>query len=78
MKTLDLDIKGMHCASCSSLINITLENLKGVKNPAVNLLTNSASMQIDESAISPETIVKKIEQLGYKAFIAEGGEKKKP
>ena len=78
MKKLRFDIKGMHCASCSSLIELSFKNLKGVNNVSVNLLTNSADLEIDETVISTDDIITIIENLGYKAAPAGEGEKKKP
>ncbi|MBN2857071.1 MAG: cation transporter [Candidatus Delongbacteria bacterium] len=78
MKKLRFDIKGMHCASCSAVIELTFKNFKGVNSVSVNLLTNSADFEIDESAISADDIITVIGNLGYKASIAAEGEKKKP
>jgi copper chaperone CopZ len=77
-KVLKFNIKGMHCASCSALIEISLKNKKGIENVSVNLLTNSASMSIDNIEIDPSDVIPIIENLGYKAALAEEGEKKKP
>lgn len=78
MKKLKFDIKGMHCASCSAVIELSFKNLKGINSVSVNLLTNSADFEIDETAISPDDIITIIDNLGYKASLAEEGEKKKP
>jgi copper chaperone CopZ len=77
LKSLKFDIKGMHCASCSSLIQMSLKNLNGVKNVSVNLLTNSAVIEADETEVKPEDIIQIIENAGFSAQISEG-EKKKP
>lgn len=78
MKKLRFDIKGMHCASCSALIELSFKNLKGINKTSVNLLTNSADFEIDETFVSSDDIITIIENLGYKASLAEEGEKKKP
>lgn len=77
-KEVKLNIKGMHCASCSALIELSLKNKKGIEDPAVNLLTNSASMIIDDNEINTADIIQIIEDLGYKSESAEEGEKKTP
>jgi copper chaperone CopZ len=77
-KEFKLNIIGMHCASCSALIELSLKNKKGIEDPAVNLLTNSASMILDDSEVKPDDIIKIIDGLGFKAFLAEEGEKKTP
>lgn len=68
----------MHCASCAALIEISLKNKKGIENVSVNLLTNTATMIIDDNQIKTADIVQIIENLGYKAEIAEEGGTKKP
>jgi len=77
-KELNFNISGMHCASCSALIEISLKNKNGIEEPSVNLLTNSASMIIDDNQIKTADIIQIIENLGYKAEPAEEGGKKKP
>jgi copper chaperone CopZ len=77
VKTFRFDIKGMHCASCSSLVQMSLKNLKGVKDVSVNLLTNSAVIEADETSVTPEDIIEVIGNAGFSAQISEG-EKKKP
>lgn len=75
-KDLKIDIKGMHCASCSALIELSLKNKNGINGCSVNLVTNSASVEIDDSLIQTEDVIKIIENSGYKAEINEGGKKK--
>ena len=77
-KELNFNIYGMHCASCSALIEISLKNKNGIENVSVNLLTNTATMTVDENEIKTADIIQIIENLGYKAELAEEGEKKKP
>ena len=77
-KHINIDIKGMHCASCSSLVTLSLKNRKGVEDVSVNLLTNSAALIIDDREIDVPDIVEIINDLGYKASLAEEGVKKKP
>jgi len=76
-KYINIDIQGMHCASCSAIIEMTLKNKKGIESISVNLLSGSASMIYDDSEIKPEDITGIINDLGYKAFTAEEGVKKK-
>ncbi len=55
----------MHCASCSSLIEMTLKKIEGVFSIEANYGTETAKISFDESKISPEMLSKKIEPLGY-------------
>ena len=49
MKKTTLDITGMHCASCSTLINRALDKSDAVKNVNINLTTNKATIEFDET-----------------------------
>jgi Cu+-exporting ATPase len=69
-KKITLDITGMHCASCATLITNKLKKEPGVSYANVNLATEKASVDFDESKTSEERVIKAIESLGdYKAKI---------
>lgn len=65
MITKTYNIRGMHCASCSSLIEMTLKKIEGVVSVEANYATETAKISFDETRISPENLSKKIEPLGY-------------
>jgi Cu+-exporting ATPase len=70
MKRINLDITGMHCASCATLITKRLEKEPGVSYANVNLTTEKASVDFDENKTSENNIINIIESLGdYKAKI---------
>ena len=58
-------VKGMHCASCASIIERTVGKMEGVKEVAVNNVTEQAKISLDEEKASLESINKKISPLGY-------------
>ena len=58
-------IKGMHCASCASIIERTVKKLDGVENIEVNPGTENAKITFDTSKTNPESFNKKLEPLGY-------------
>lgn len=64
MKKLNLTIKGMHCASCSKLIQSELED-KGIKAQVQE--SGKASIEFDEKKISEQQIKDIIKKLGYQA-----------
>ncbi|MAG08464.1 heavy metal translocating P-type ATPase [Candidatus Woesearchaeota archaeon] len=72
MKTTNLQITGMHCASCATIINKSLTKAKGVKESNVNFSTNKATVLFDETQLSEEVIMKIIEDKGYKAMLSTG------
>ncbi len=71
MRKTELQITGMHCASCAAKINKTLDNLKQVKKANVNFSTAKATI-IHSKHIIPKQLIKKVESLGFKASIAKG------
>ena len=73
MKKIEVDIVGMHCASCSTIIEKTLNKKEGVK-ATVNLTTNKASVNFDEKTSSEKEIIESINKRGYGASIASENE----
>jgi len=65
------NIKGMHCASCASIIEKTLKTTEGVNSVEVNFGTETAKISHDESKITPHELSKKIEPLGYSLSASE-------
>ena len=61
------DITGMHCSACSSRIDKVVGKQKGVEQISVNLLKNNMYVTFDESVISTEDIIAKVEKLGFGA-----------
>jgi Cu+-exporting ATPase len=64
---LEMDIEGMHCASCSTRIERTLAAMDGVSGARVNLAAESASATYDPSRVDPEDITAAIAELGFTA-----------
>ena len=62
---ITLPITGMHCESCSSTITRHLKKMDGILAAEVSLATEYASVTFDASALSEETIVDKIRDLGF-------------
>ncbi len=58
-------IKGMHCASCASIIEKTFKKTAGVESVQVNYGTETAKVSFDKTKTSAESLSKKIEPLGY-------------
>lgn len=61
-----LQITGMTCAACATRIEKGLNKIDGVK-AAVNLALETAHVEYDPSKVGTEDMIKKVEQLGYKA-----------
>ncbi len=58
-------VKGMHCASCASIIERTLKKIEGVEDVAVNYGTETAKIRFDETKTNPRLLSQKVEPLGY-------------
>ncbi len=64
-------IKGMHCASCASVIEKTIKKIDGVEDIIVNNVTENAKIFFDNSKINPEQFNQKLEPLGYSLIISK-------
>ncbi len=65
--TKQLEIEGMHCASCVQAVEKSLKNLDGVGNASVNLATESATVEFDPSQVDVERLRKAVSDAGYEA-----------
>lgn len=71
MEKMKLDITGMHCGACATLIQMSVSELEGVKSAFVDYNAKKAELEIDPAKVKKEDIFKKIEEVGYKAAVAE-------
>ena len=62
-------VRGMHCASCSSMIEKTFKKIDGVESVEVNYGTEKAKISFDSSKISSQALSKHIEPLGYSLML---------
>src|SRR3989338_10423725 len=71
MKKETYKIKGMHCASCASIIERTVKKIDGEENISVNNGTENAKISFDENKTSPDIFNKKLEPLGYSLVLPQ-------
>lgn len=86
---VELAVQGMHCASCAANIEKALSLLPQVSDINVNFATKKATLIVDfttakatlkadlyQSALDEilNSIIKTVEELGYKATLLHGGE----
>ncbi len=64
-----LDITGMSCTACSSRIEKVVGKMPGVTQITVNLLTNNAHIEFDETQVEAPAIIARIEKLGFGAAL---------
>jgi Cu2+-exporting ATPase/Cu+-exporting ATPase len=67
-------IKGMHCASCASIIEKTLKKMEGVNFVQINYGTENAKIDFDHTKINAEKLSQKIKPLGYSLLLPTTGE----
>lgn len=64
-----LNISGMHCSSCASIIERSLKKVSGVKEAKVNFAAEKASILFDESIGIKEDLIEAVKKAGYKATL---------
>lgn len=62
-------LKGMHCASCASIIEKTIKKVDGVESVDVSYGTEAVKLAYDESKANLKDISGKIEKFGYSIVI---------
>lgn len=67
LKTIDLDITGMTCASCVNTIESALSKQSGIAEVVVNLATEKARIKFDTKSITANKIIDTIKSVGYGA-----------
>lgn len=68
-----LTVGGMTCQSCVNTIQGGLSKLEGVSSAEVNLAAKRASVTFDHNFITPESIRKHIEDMGFEATLGDSG-----
>jgi Cu+-exporting ATPase len=64
-------IRGMHCASCASIIEKTFKKVEGVESTEVNYGTETAKVIFDPTKTDPRALSKAVEPLGYSLVVPE-------
>lgn len=64
-------IKGMHCASCVSLLERSLKKVEGVTNANVNLATEKATVKYDSQKVTDKHLESAVSNVGYQALISD-------
>ena len=66
---LTFTVTGMHCVSCTLLIDDSLEQLPGVLASSTNLRKNICQVTFDPKVISQQTLLDQVTELGYVASV---------
>ena len=65
-----LRTSGMHCRSCSMLVDMTLGDLAGVEESRTDLATGMTEVRYDPSAVTVDDLVAAVRSAGYDAEVA--------
>ena len=65
------EVKGMHCASCSSIIKKKISKLPGVEECHINYATEKANISFDPKNVSVNQMNSEINKLGYSIIDTE-------
>ena len=71
MRTVQLGVRGMTCASCVARVERALGKLEGVHEAGVNLATERASVSYDPEKASVDVLLAAIEKSGYETLSGE-------
>ena len=77
MKKNKFNIQGMTCSCCQAHVQKAVENLNGIKNVNVNLLSNSMIVEYDEKTLNDKKIIEAVKNEGYGATLAINSQKDK-
>jgi P-type Cu+ transporter len=65
MRTEDMTVTGMTCASCSARVEKVVGKLEGVAKASVNLATEKLHLEYDETRVQTDAVRKAVEAAGY-------------
>ncbi len=77
MKKTTIQITGMHCASCVTVLTRALQKVDGVQTAVVNYSTEKATVDFDPAKANEPALIAAIKSKGYQAIIADGKDQSK-
>jgi copper chaperone CopZ len=76
-KTINLDIGGMVCSSCSNGVTASLKDINGVIKSNISHVGNEGTIVYDPMKLNEKKILKAIGKSGFKATIKKPKDSKK-
>ncbi|MFH1172927.1 MAG: sulfite exporter TauE/SafE family protein [bacterium] len=76
LKKIQVQIKGIHCASCQVLIETEIKALAGIKDIKVNYQNGDGQIEYEDNLISQAQIFAAIAKLDYQVELAKEGDDK--
>jgi Cu+-exporting ATPase len=71
---ISLALYGMHCSSCASLIERSLQKVPGVSKAHVNFAAEKASVQFDTNRTSEKDLLEAVKRTGYTASVVDASD----
>ena len=62
-----LSTTGMHCSSCSMLVDMTLGDLDGVESSKTDHATGETIVTFDDAVVTLDDVIGAIRSVGYEA-----------
>ncbi len=72
MRKTTIQITGMHCASCVTVLTRALQKVDGVHTAVVNYSTEKAAVDFDPAQTDEPALIAAIKSKGYRAIITDG------
>src|SRR6266568_6227887 len=72
--SISFPVTGMTCAACQGRVQRALAAEPGVIDASVNLVTRSAAVRYDPSAVNPQRLIAAVRATGYDAELPAAGE----
>ncbi len=66
-RDVTLKTTGMHCRSCSMLVDMTLDDLDGVESSETDYVSGDTKVSFDAEQVSIDDLVAAIRSAGYEA-----------
>lgn len=74
LRDIEFKVVGMGSEHCAGIVKNALEKLEGIKEVETNYSNSSAKIKYNQGSVKISDMKKAIDDAGYKAVIAEGGE----
>ena len=69
MDSIQLNISGMKCGGCVNTVENILKNSDGIENVSVNLITESAYFEINDTLFDIDEVLRNLNENGFPAKI---------
>jgi copper chaperone CopZ len=63
-RTVTLHVEGMHCASCSILVDDCMEDVEGVVSSTTDLRSGRCTVEVDDT-VPVDALVAAVAEAGY-------------